>query len=384
MQSRKPTILFLSWRDIKSPNMGGAEIYTHEMMRNSDLSEFEFVHFSPMYEGAESHETIDGITYIREGSLLTIIFKCIKYYKQNKDNIIFVVDQCNTFRFFTKFWVKAEKRIFFIHQLTREIWDYHMRFPFSKVSKILETPMLRLNRNDLTITVSESTKRDLLDVGFDEKKVSIMPEGASFTPWNESECFNKEPNITFIYVGRFAMYKGIDACFSAFGEFKKVHSNAKLWIVGKKNDDYIRNSLLPICTKYGLTYGDTTENIDITFHGFVSEDKKLELMSRAHLQLVPSIREGWGLIVTEAAAVGTPSIVYNSPGLIDAVDFGKAGFLTKHNSDHGLYEAMKNAICNKEEYESIRKAANDFSRKFSWERTGMEFSAFIRGLKGDV
>ncbi|MCL2222431.1 MAG: glycosyltransferase family 4 protein [Oscillospiraceae bacterium] len=381
MNSIKTTILLLSWRDIKSPGMGGAEIFTHEMMRNADLSKYNFVHFSPMFDGAEEREEIDDILYIRCGNLRSVIFMARKYYKENENQIDFVVDQCNTFRFFTRFWVQADKRIFFIHQLTREIWDIQSKFPINKIGKIMETPMLRLNKNDLTITVSESTKQDLLDVGFDETKVTVLPEGIEFTPWDESEFFEKEPVPTFIYIGRFAKYKGIDTCFETFGKIKRTHENARLWVVGKKDELYISQSLLPICAKYGLTHSNTNEECDVTFHGFVTNEKKLELMSRAHLLFMPSIREGWGLIVTEAAAVGTPSIVFDSPGLRDAVDFGRAGYMVDCNDSDGLASVALSALQSSENYDNMRNAAYNFSKQFSWKATGNAFNEFIKNRR---
>jgi len=376
-KSDKITILFLSWRDIKSPKMGGAEIHTHEMMRNSDLNKFRMIHFSPMFEGAKSLENIDGIIYIRKGNLFNLIWKCRTFYIKNKDKIDFVVDQCNTYRFFTKFWVNHKKRIFFIHQLTREIWDYHLSFPFNKLGMLTETFMLKLNKNDLTITVSESTKKDLEAVGYDSNKIKISPIGLDFKVWKEEDFLNKESVQTFIYVGRFAKYKGIDICITAFGELKKIYHNAKLWIVGKKDDEYINHSLTPICTQYNLSYGNSTENKDIVYYGFVTEDKKLELMSRAHVLLIPSIREGWGVIITQAAAVGTPSIVFNSPGLIDAVNFGKAGYIATKNNCQGIVEIMEDTIKNQMKYEEIRRRTHEFSKNFKWEYTGRQFTEII-------
>jgi glycosyltransferase involved in cell wall biosynthesis len=376
-KSSKITILFLSWRDIKSPKMGGAEIYTHEMMRNSDLNKFRIIHFSPMFEGAKYLENIDGIIYIRKGNLLNIIWKCRIFYKKNKNKIDFVVDQCNTFRFFTKFWVNYKKRIFLIFQLTREIWNFHLKFPFNKIGMLAETSMLKLNKNDLTITESESTKRNLEAVGFDTNKIKIIPVGLNFKVWNEKDFLNKESIPTFIYVGRFAKYKGIDICISAFGELKRIYNNAKLWIVGKKDEKYINHSLIPICSQYNLSYGNLSENKDIVYYGFVTEDKKLELLSKAHILVFPSIREGWGLIITEAAAVGTPSIVFNSPGLIDAVNFGKAGYITKKNNIQGIVEIMEDTIKNIMKYEEIRKNAHEFSKNFNWECTGRQFTDII-------
>ena len=58
----------------------------------------------------------------------------------------------------------------------------------------------------------------------------------------------------------------------------------------------------------------------MTFFGRVDEETKRQLMAQAHVLIVTSVREGWGLVVDEAAAVGTPSIGYNVPGLRDSVD----------------------------------------------------------------
>ncbi|MCL2208535.1 MAG: glycosyltransferase family 4 protein [Treponema sp.] len=382
-ESEKITILFLSWRDIKSPKMGGAEIFTHEMMRNSDLSKFRIIHISPMFYGAVDSEVIDGITYLRMGNILSVILKSRNFYIFNKDKINYVIDQCNTHRFFTKFWVIRDKRIFFIHQLTREIWNYHLFFPFNLFGSLLENFMLKLNKNDKTLTVSESTKKDLLLIGFDEKNIKIIPEGINFNVWPEIKFYNKEKRTTFIYVGRFAKYKGIDSCIQAFCEYKKYFKEAKLWILGKKDEKYIIKNLIPICKKNNISYGDFNDDNDIIFFNFVTDEKKLELMSRAYALLMPSIREGWGLIITEAAAVGTPSIVYNSPGIIDAVNFGESGYIATKNNYIGLFEAMKDLSCNKEKYINIRKAAYNFSSCFKWTRTGKEFSEFILNISNN-
>jgi glycosyltransferase involved in cell wall biosynthesis len=49
-------------------------------------------------------------------------------------------------------------------------------------------------------------------------------------------------------------------------------------------------------------------------------------LSRAHIILVPAVREGWGLVVTEANAMGTPAIGYDDvPGLRDSIRHGETG-----------------------------------------------------------
>lgn len=373
----KITILFLSWRDIKSPKKGGAEVYTHEMLKLVDKNKYRIIHFSPLFQGGLEKEVIDDILYFREGGLLSVIGKARKYYRDNMGNIDFVVDQCNTHRFFTPLWVERKKRIFFIHQLTREIWNMNSKFPISTIGRKTETPFLRLSKNDYTMTVSNSTKNDLINVGFNSSKVFILPEGIDFENWEKEDFLKKDEN-TFIYVGRFVNYKGIDATIEAYAKIKKEYSNAKLWILGKKDENYIKEKLLPVIKRENLTFGDKEQlDKDIIFFGFVSGEEKLSLMSRSHALLFPSQREGWGLIVTEAAAVGTPSIVYNSPGIIDAVDFGKAGYMCSINNITELYNLMKKSIEEKEDYEKMRNNAYEFSLKFHWKNTAIEFQKFI-------
>lgn len=378
--STKITLLFLSWRDIKSPHKGGAEVFTHEMLKRLNLDKFRIVHVSTEFEHCHKEELIDGIHYIRHGNNLSVIKFAKSFYRENHENIDFVVDQCNTHRFFTRFWVEPKKRIFFIHQLTREIWFKNSSFPVNLVGYLTESPFLRLSNKDHTITVSNSTKKDLLKLNFKPELVTILPEGINFKHWNTESFLEKENEPTFIYVGRFSKYKGIDDTVSAFCRLKKDYPGAKLWIVGKKKDEYIKTVLAPIMDKYEVSYGKPGERNDITFWGFVSDAKKLELMSRSHALIFPSLREGWGLIVTEAAAVGTPSITYNSPGIVDAINFGKAGYMCSSNTVDSIVSKMKSVIEDKGEYDALRKSSYDFSLNFHWDNTAKSFNHFINNI----
>ncbi len=375
------TILLLSWRDIRSPKSGGAEIFTHEMLKRSQQSRYRFIHFAPQFEGLPAEEEIDGVTYIRQGNIYSVIGHAIRYYRQHRNEIDYVVNQSNTHQFFTSFWVEPAKRIFFIHQLTREIWYENASFPLNHIGHALEPWMLKLAQKDQTITVSPSTRYDLLQLGFDAKRVHLLPEGIEFEHWQPEQFLPKEAQPTFMYVGRFVKYKGIDLVFQAFGELKKKFPQAKLWIAGRTNQEYVQCALLPIMNQYGLTYGELDDpEVDVIFYGFVSEERKLELMSRAQALVFPSLREGWGLTVTEAAAVGTPSIVSNSPGLVDATDFGKAGYLCFHGDVKGLSEQMERAAMGGEDYAGMRKRAYEYALKFHFNHTGAAFDTFVDHL----
>lgn len=389
-KDKEITILALSWRDIKAPKAGGAEVHTHEMLSRADKNKYRIIHFSPLAGNLPEKEVIDGVTYMRGGNVITVIFKAMHYYKKNRKDIDFVIDQCNTHRFFTPFWVAKEKRIFYIHQLTKEIWDYSAQFPLSKIGKLTEEWMLRLNRKDAVITVSESTKEELIERGYQAEKIRIIHNGVSFKPWTEEMWCKKETVPTFIYAGRYSPYKGIDVAIQAFAKLKKEYPRAKLWILGKKDKEYVEKNILPICDENDLKWVDVQKDEagneieptqgDIVSWGYVSEEKKLELLSRAWTLLFPSIREGWGIPVTEAGCVGTPCIAFDSSGIREAIDYGRAGYLCKENSADGLWKEMCLVISDKMVYSEKRQKAYQYSSQFQWDEVGKEFGRFIDEL----
>ncbi|MCM1103043.1 MAG: glycosyltransferase family 4 protein [Clostridium sp.] len=374
-QNNKKTILSLSWRDIRSEKAGGAEIHTHELLKVI-RENYEVVHIAMRDKGAAKREIIDGISYMRHGNCFGVLSFAVYYYIRNRKKIAIVFDQCNTFRFFTKFWVSKKKRIFYIHQLTREIWDIQMGGIFGKIGKMVENPMLRLNKKDYTITVSESTKQELIELGFDKNKIVIVPNGLPMQLFEREHFLEKEKEMTFIYCGRYAKYKGIDDTVEAFGEYKKENTNARLWIVGKTDVPYLEQVLIPICCKYGLSYGNE-EDCDVVFWGFVPEEQKYDLMQRAHVLVCPSVREGWGIIISEAGYLGTPSIVYSSPGLRDAVSYGETGYLCKYNTVNELVHYMREAADNIEKYERLRTRAHRFADTLRWENNRPIINALI-------
>lgn len=381
-KNKKPIILFLSWRDIAHPQSGGAEVFTTEMLKRSKLKDkYTIVHYSTEVEGSKVVNREDNIVYIRKGNWVSVIFFAFLFYLNNIKRIKFVVDQCNTHRFFIPFWVAKDKQIFFIHQLTREIWKIKLPFYFAVVGEFLEDLMLRLYSKMATMTVSDSTKNDLFNLGFKKELVDIIPEGVAHTPVNLPLELKVEKNL-FLYVGRYSEYKGLPDATKAFIKFLKTNNSAQFVIIGSRNEKYIDEVLRPICVEHGISIADNYDpkNLNtITLLGRVSEDLKLRYMRKATALIYPSKREGWGLGVSEAGILGTPSIVYNSPGLIDAVDKGRAGYLCEENTVQGLYENMQSVVCDQDKYESKRRSAYDYSSQFRWENTALAFDNFILG-----
>lgn len=378
VKEKKITILALNWRDLRNPLSGGAEVHAHEMF-SRNAQKYQIIHLAPEFKNCINDEIIDGVRYIRKGTTVTVLFYAMYYYLKNRKVIDIVIDQCNAHRFFTCFYVPRGKRIFYTHQLYRELWYIMAKPPISQIGYLLETPMLKLNRKDKTITVSESTKKGLVDVGFSEKNITIVPNGINFTPLPYTELCSKDPDTCFVYAGRYADSKGINLAVEAIGKLKQNGKKAKLKLIGRENENYINNILKPICKKYQLSIGKENFN-DIIICGFVSEEEKYHILGTSKALVLPSTREGWGIVIIEAAVMGTPSIVFNSPGCIDAVDFGKAGYLCSENTVDELVKYMTQVIEDGVEYEEKRKSAYNFSVKFNWKDSAKIFSDLIDSI----
>jgi glycosyltransferase involved in cell wall biosynthesis len=111
----------------------------------------------------------------------------------------------------------------------------------------------------------------------------------------------------------------------------------------------------------------------VRFFGHLSNEQRRQLIKKAWVLVNPSVREGWGLNVIEASALGTPSVVYDVAGLSEAVMNEKTGLLVKAGRIEELADktimVLKDDVLRKE----LSNAALDFSRRFSWDKCAEAF-----------
>ncbi|NHN46543.1 glycosyltransferase family 4 protein [Halostella sp. JP-L12] len=340
-------VLVMNWRDIENPNAGGAEIFTHELLKRLAERGHEPTLFTSAFDGCDREEVMDGVNVVRSGGRLTVYRKAKKYYRRRfRGEFDVVVDEINTRPFMTPKYVD-EPVVALIHQLAREIWFYETSFPVDRLGyHWLEDRWLRRYTDVPTLTVSESTKQDLVNIHFED--VTVVPQGLSFEPVDELP--EKADVPTFSFVGRMNSAKRPDHAVKAFEYIKRRFSDAKLHMVGD-----------------GELLDDLRQEADegVTIHGYAPEAEKLEMMKRSHALLVPSVREGWGLVVTEAAAMGTPAVGYDVPGLRDSIVDGRTGLLSA--SDPGSLAAS--AISLFDDYDTYAKNALENAREYDWEAT---------------
>lgn len=357
-------ILWLAWKDSQNPYAGGAERVREALAKSLTAQGYEVLFLVAGFANCKKEEAISGFRVIRLGNRLTVFGQAFLYYQKHLRRWPdLVIEEINTIPFFSKFYVK-EKSILFFHQLCREIWFYEQSFPINLLGWSLEPLYLRLLSNQRVITISQSTKSDLLRYGFKKEKIFEVSEGLDFTPLKDlpplPEIKNQNPTILFL--GAFRRMKRVEEVIAAFAIAKKQISSLKLWLIG----DIFNHSYYQ---KIKKEISDIPFSSDVTNFGKVSEDEKITLLKKVHLLCVTSVKEGWGLVVTEANALGTPAIVYNVDGLRDSVKNQVTGIVCQENTPQDLAKNIVELLLNQEKYQRLRKSAWQKSKEISFEKS---------------
>lgn len=308
-------ILIFNWKDLAHPAAGGAEVFTEEVARALVRRGHAVSLFAGEVGGRPEREVVEGVDIIRRGGRFGVYGAARQFWAEtDRGAYDVVVDEINTRPFLTPKWVRDTPIVAFIHQLAREIWFYEMPFPVAAVGRyILEPWWLRAYRGVPAMTVSASSAQSLVRYhGW--RDVSVLPQGHTPHP---APQVTKEDRPTVVFLGRLVAMKRPEHALRAFSFLRRRNATARLWVIGDG----------PLLARLR---NETAPGVE--FFGRVTDEERDALLARAHVLVATSVREGWGLSVSEAAACGTPSIGYRVPGLVDSV-VASGGALVEPNPE---------------------------------------------------
>ncbi len=349
-------ILWLSWRDINNPDAGGAERVAIEIARRFVKENHKVYIFSANFKNAKHKQNIKGINIIRRGNRLTCRIHALFFYIKNKNRFDLVIDEINTLPFFSPLYANG-KNISIIHQLAREYWFTQVIWPLSLIGYVLEPIYLRLYRHTPTIVISASTQKDLTKLGF--KNTFITKPGI-----NLKSTFPSKKADLILFIGRLTPAKQVADAIRAFKLIVNILPGYRLLIIGKGDQKYTQE-LKSLTHKLKLQQS-------VKFTGFITENLKVSLLKKAKIVMIPSLREGWNLVATEANATGAVPIAYNVPGLRDSIQNGKTGILV-NKDPQSLAQAAIDLLKNENLRQKLAKNGYQYARKFSWDNTYTDF-----------
>jgi glycosyltransferase involved in cell wall biosynthesis len=335
-------ILVAAWRDLANELAGGSEVLIDRLCsglteRGHDVT---LLCANPVGEGHPYRVQPNG------GTIDQYLRAPFAYWSKHRRADL-VVDVANGVSFYTPLW-RRKASICLVNHIHTDQWNQWFPRPVAAVGRALELKgMPAAYRNRLFVAVSPSTADQLVEMGVDRERIRIIINGTDIPDAPSPEA--DEP--LFVGLGRLVPHKRFELAVEAFNQIQPL-IGGRLVIAG---DGPERERLLRIAGP------------GVEVPGRISEEEKQELLRHAWLMVHPASHEGWGLVITEAAAHGTPSLAFRVPGLQDSVVDGTSGVLVDRPEE--LAETWLRLARDPDERARLRAGARRRAAACSWDAT---------------
>jgi glycosyltransferase involved in cell wall biosynthesis len=349
-------MLVVNWRCPKNPLAGGAEVYLQEIFSRLVSRGHHVALLSERFAGSEPEDVIEGIRVIRAGGKFTFNFTAGRQIGRLAEslNADVVIDDLNKIPFYSPWHTKRPVLAILMHLFRGSIFRETLP-PMAAYVWAAETMIPLAYKRCRFAVLSESSKKDTVKVGIDPDRIAVIPPGTDFDRFSPDASVAREPVV--LHVGRLKRYKAIDHLLRATRILKQRGVKFTTVVVGDGDD---KPRLEGLAVKLGL--GE-----QVRFTGFVPEAEKVNWYRRAAVLVENSVKEGWGLIVMEANACGTPVVVANSPGLRDSSKDGVNGLMYKYGDVPALAEKLEKLLSDDTLRNRFGQQAIAWARQWTWD-----------------
>jgi phosphatidylinositol alpha-mannosyltransferase len=191
-----------------------------------------------------------------------------------------------------------------------------------------------------------------------DRDIHIIPNGINVEKYQQNVSRKKSSKKTILFVGRLERRKGIMFLLKAFRELVLSDDTIELHIAGAGPDEarlrrYIQDLEIP----------------RTTFHGFVTEKKKIQLMSEATIFCSPApYGESFGIVLLEAMALGTPIVAGDNPGYSAVMkDRGSLSIINPKDTN-SFVRRLQLMIYDEVLRKAWREWALDYVQQYSYEK----------------
>ena len=367
-------------------NKSGIGVYTYEiskcLQKYSDITLcgdiFNFINRNNI------EKDIDGLNFNKNiFSLFPYgVYRRVWNYVPIRYNWLFN-DESDIYHFFN-FIVPPRikgKVITTIHDMTYVLYPETM--DIRNLKRIKNDIQYSVNRADKIITVSESSKKDIIKfLSVDEAKIEVVYNGVEYDKFNKSYSEDEKSKIRvkytlpknyILYMGTLEPRKNIESIIEAFSLFKKENTvsnqNIKLVIAGKKG--WLFENIFKLVNKLSL-------KDDVIFTDYIDENDKSIIYNMASLFVFPSLYEGFGIPVLEAMASSVPVITSNVSSLPEVA--GDAAILVEPKDIKSIAKYMDKVLADKELRNNLIKKGHEQAKKFTWESSTKKLVNIYRDL----
>jgi glycosyltransferase involved in cell wall biosynthesis len=236
------------------------------------------------------------------------------------------------------------------------MWHHLLPQPGAAAGHIIErcaVPVVYRHRE--LVTIAGSTRREVIEhYRADAGRIRVAHSGVApgFSPGGERSA---TPHV--LAVARLMPQKAVPTLIGAFARARAQVPDARLAIVGQGPEQP--------AVEAAIRAAGVADAVELV--GYVEELELVDWYRRAWVVGSASLREGYGLTLTEAAACGTPAVASRISGHVDAVDEGISGLLA--DDEAGLADALVRVLTDEELRERLGRGALTHAAPFRWERT---------------
>lgn len=349
-------ILMLNWRDMDHPEAGGAEKYLVTVAEGLAAKGHDVIFRTAAYPGGLPDEVVKGVRYIRKGGKLDIYARSVVAHLIKRYDVDVVVDVQNGVPYLSPLTHRGPV-VNLVHHVHKEQWPVLFGPRLSHVGWWLESKFAPLvYRRTPYVAVSASTRHELAGLGIDADRIEVIHNGTDAVPLDGTP---RSLHPSLMVLGRLVPQKRVEIAMRAVAELAHEHPDITLDVVGS-------GWSLPHLEQAARDLGIEKH---VTFHGHVSEVEKHELLARAWVHALPSLKEGWGLVVVEAGVHGTPTVAFTEAGgPTDSIVHDQTGLLV----DGGQAEftaAVRSLIDDTARRERMSAEVATWVTQFHWNET---------------
>ncbi len=350
------SVHILAWRDLDDPEAGGSELHAHRIASLWAAAGLEVTMRASRAEGHPMFTERDGYRVVRKSGRYAVFARSALSgtFRRHGRNDGWV-EIWNGMPFFSPLWATGP-RVVFLHHVHAEMWQMTLPPNLARAGRFVEQTLAPpLYRRTSLVTLSESSRTEIVSMlKMRAGRVSVVPPGVEprFTPGGE-----RSSSPLVVAVGRLVPVKRFDALLDALAKVRIDHPGMRAVIVG---EGYERSRLE--ARRHELGAADW-----IDMPGKLSDDELVDVYRRAWVLVSSSLREGWGMTVTEAGACGTPAVATRIAGHEDAVEHGVSGLLV--DDPAGIAGAVSELIADPARREQLGRGAVAHAARFTWDAT---------------
>ena len=322
--ARARHVLFLNWRDTRNPEGGGAERYVESVARGLVAAGSTVTVFCAAHDLAPADEVDEGVRFVRRGGKLSVYAAAAgTLLSRRLQPYDVVVDVQNGVPFLSRLFTRRPV-VVLVHHVHREQWPVVYGRTVARFGWWLESTVApRVYRRRASTSRSRrSPRRELVELGVRADDVAVVHNGTDPAARRRRPRGTRHrPSACW---AAWSPTSGSSTRSGVVAALRDAVPGLRLLVVG---DGWWSDELRAETDRLGIA--DLVE-----FTGFVSEADKHRALARSWVLAAPSLKEGWGLCVMEAAAHAVPTVAYrNAGGLSESVVDGVTGLLVDDDED---------------------------------------------------